>query len=511
VEIGAADRRRTHLDEDFIQFQDRHRNVHHGETWTGSKLSECTHGPQAITKGRRLLRHDERLTVSPPESSPAGIILRHIRLKDRHRKHHRLYFIHRRNMADDRITIDPEFLPHSRKGGGRPTAWFATGAAVVAAIAFGWLLGSPGSREPADVAAADSTTTTVTTTTSTTVVTTTTLPAPDPLGVSPVPLSDLVPGFTDTILLLTTPVDEFNIARWSASQMTPDVALVIDRDDAHLTGGWPIGLDASGAWFAQILGDGVLTVHALPSRSEPPPPREAIGLRAGSAVWHNTEPGQLAWLTCARSTPGPATVMTLDLTNPAAEPVPLSSIPQVCASDWDEGVFLESWSDQALILSQPWDGRSEPILLDVDGGGILSEPDEPVLIESSYGRYYPPAPGVAEDELVVATARSPDGKLAAVNITPEIDRTASLVRVVDVATGGVVGEWDGQGSGVISMTWSTDSKFLIYSTLRSSFKPGLPGPLIIHHVETGATTAITLSNYVDEIRTQVGEGADPIP
>jgi hypothetical protein len=79
---------------------------------------------------------------------------------------------------------------------------------------------------------------------------------------------------------------------------------------------------------------------------------------------------------------------------------------------------------------------------------------------------------------------------------------------VDSTTGSVVSERDGQGSGVISMTWSTDSRFLIYSTLRSAFKPGLPGPLVIHDVTTDKTTAITLSSYVDEIRTH-GTGPPP--
>jgi hypothetical protein len=312
----------------------------------------------------------------------------------------------------------------------------------------------------------------------------------------------LAPGFTDTILLLTTPVDEFSVARWPASQTAPEVALAIERDDSHLTGGWPIGLDASGSWFAQILGDGVLTVHPIPNDGAAQPSREAVGLRAGSAVWHNTEAGQLAWLSCARSTPGPAVLTTLDLTDPASEPVTMSSLADVCASDWDEGVILESWDDEALVVSLPRDGRSEPILIDVDGGEVFPEPDEPVLVESADGRYYRPVPGVAEEELVVSTAWSPDGRLVAVNITPEFDRTASLVRIVDAATGTVVSERDGQGSGVISMTWSTDGRFLLYTTLRSAFKPRQPGPLVIHDVTTDTAAMVTISGYVDEIRTR---------
>ena len=414
-------------------------------------------------------------------------------------------------MADDRITIDPEFLPPSREGGGRRTALFAAGAAVVAAIAFGWLLGSPGTTEPSDVAATESTTTTVAATTTTTVAPTTTLPAPQPLGRTDVPLSQLVPGFKDTIVMLTTPVDSLDVTRWAASKSTTEVALSIERDDFHLTGGWPIGLDASGSWFAQVLDDGVLTVHPVDDGRQAGPTREAVGLRVGSAVWHDTEPGQLAWMTCARSVPGPTTLMILDLTDAASEPVIVSSLPQDCGSSWADGVFLESWNDDGLVVDPLWDERSEPIVIGADGAEIVTEPGDPILVEGIDGRYYRPVPGVSESELVVDAAWSPDGRLVAVNITPNIDRPSSLTRIVDATTGAIIDENDGQDSGVISMTWSTDSRFLIYATLRSAFKPGLPGPLVIHDVTTSVKTEITLSNYVDEIRTHIGDGTDPIP
>jgi hypothetical protein len=409
-------------------------------------------------------------------------------------------------MSDDRITIDPEFLPPSREGGGRRTAWLAASAAVVAAIAFGWLLGSPGTTEPSDVAATDSTTTTVPSTTSSTVAPTTTIPVAEPLGEAALPLSELVLGFTDTILLLTTPGDQFNVARWPASQPTTEVALTIERDEFRLTGGWPIGLDASGSWFAQVLDDGVLTVHPVRDGGETQPTREAVGLRAGSAVWHETEPGQLAWLTCSRSVPGPANLTTLDLTDAASEPVTVTSFPQDCASSWSDGVFLESWNDAGLVVDLLWDERSDPIVIAADGNEILAEPDDPILVEGVDGRYYQPVPGVANTELVVDAAWSPDGRLVAVNITPNVDSPSSLIRIADAATGAIIHEKDGQRSGVISMTWSTDSRFLLYSTFRSAFKPDSPGPLVIHDVTADVTTTVALGRYVAEIRTNASAG-----
>ncbi len=414
-------------------------------------------------------------------------------------------------MADDRITIDPEFLPPPREGGGRRTAWLAAGAAVVAAIAFGWLLGSPGTTEPSNVAATDATTTTVAPTTSTTAAPSTTVPAPQPLGRTEVPLLQLVTGFTDTIVMLTTPDDSLDVTRWVASESTTKTALSIERDESHLTGGWPIGLDATGSWFAQVLDDGVLTIHPVDGGRQEGPTREAVGLRVGSAAWHDTEPGQLAWMTCSRSVPGPTSLMTLDLTDAASDPVIVSSLPQDCASSWADGVFLESWNDDGLVVDLLWDERSEPIVIGADGAEIVAESGGPVLTEGVDGHYYRPVPGVSTTELVVDTAWSPDGRLVAVNITPNIDSPNSLIRIVDTSTGAVILENDGQGSGVISMTWSTDSRFLVYSTLRSAFKPGLPGPLVIHDVTTDVATAITLSSYVDEIRTHGGDGTDPIP
>jgi len=326
------------------------------------------------------------------------------------------------------------------------------------------------------------------------------------LGETALPLSELVLGFTDTLVLLTTPGDQFNVARWPASEATTEVALTIERDESHLTGGWPIGLDASGSWFAQVLDDGVLTVHPVRDGGAPQPTREAVGLRAGSAVWHETEPGQLAWLTCSRSVPGPTTLTTLDLTDAASEPVTVTSLPQDCASSWSDGVFLRDWNDAGLVVDLLWDERSDPIVIAADGGEIVAEPDDPILVEGVDGRYYRPVPGVAETELVVDTAWSPDGRLVAVNITPNIESPNSLVRIVDSTTGIVVSERDGQGSGVISMTWSSDGRFLLYTTLRSAFKPGLPGPLVIHDVTSDAVTTITLSQYVDEIRTDASSG-----
>jgi hypothetical protein len=409
-------------------------------------------------------------------------------------------------MADDRITIDPEFLPPSREGGGRRTAWFAAGAAVVAAIAFGWLLGSPGPTESSDVAATDLTSTTVTTTTtSTTVATTTTVPPAPRLADAGAPLSQLVPGFTDTIVMLTTPSETFDVTRWNASEPTTNVVLSIDRDPFGPGGGWPIGLDASGSWFARVLEDGVLAVHSIPDTGEEIPTHEAVGLRVGSAVWHDTIPGQLAWLTCSRSSPGPTVLTTLDLHDGAAEPVPLRSFEQECAYGRGNGVFLQSWSEDGLAVDVLWDQPPSPISSHVDGTLIPAKPGDLTPVEGLDDTPPRPVPGLTDTELLVDASWSPDGTLIAVNITPDIDSPNSVVRIVDSTTGAVLTETDWQGSGVISMTWSTDGRFLLYPILHSTHEHTGPGSLVIHDPTTDVTTTIPLNEFVDEIRTNIGD------
>ena len=63
-------------------------------------------------------------------------------------------------------------------------------------------------------------------------------------------------------------------------------------------GGGPVGLDASGGWLAEIYSDGDLM--SLPGTDdgrrfvEP----DVVASEVASALWHDTDPGRLAVLTC---------------------------------------------------------------------------------------------------------------------------------------------------------------------------------------------------------------------
>jgi hypothetical protein len=139
-------------------------------------------------------------------------------------------------------------------------------------------------------------------------------------------LAEQVPGFTDTIVMLATPPQSFEVVRWRASSPTTGVMLSLDRGEVGWGCGSPDGLDASGRWFAESLDDGLLVVHE--AAGEPANP-EGVGLRVASLVWHDTEPGRIAWLECPR-VGGSATLFTLDVADELAEPVETRSFESGC-------------------------------------------------------------------------------------------------------------------------------------------------------------------------------------
>jgi hypothetical protein len=193
-------------------------------------------------------------------------------------------------MADDQVMIDPEFDPRSGRED-RPSIgrfWIGV-AAAAAAFAFGWLLGSPESIEPeAAEEAPQASTTPGVETTSTTVTRGAPVVSSRELASLDTSLSRAVPGFTDTIVMLTTPEHRLNVMQWHPSEPMTEVVLSLDRDESAWIGGQPIGLDASGSWFAQVLAGEVLTVHPIPDAAEELPGREAVDLGVISVAWHDT-------------------------------------------------------------------------------------------------------------------------------------------------------------------------------------------------------------------------------
>jgi hypothetical protein len=397
-------------------------------------------------------------------------------------------------MAENKITIDPEFLPPPREGRGPGKAVMTVSAVALAAMAFGWLLASPHAGEPETASAFDTDVAEAVTTTTTT---TSVIPSPSPLADAGIPLAQLVPGFTDTVVMLTTPPGSFDIVRWDASKPASEVSLSIERDAAG-PGSWPTGLDASGSWFARVLGDGILVAYPVPDAGEEAQERQPIGLRVRSAVWHETEPGQLAWLSCSRSSPGPAVPTILDLDERNAEPLQLRPFDLGCVTGRRGGVWLDSWTDRGVAVNAFGPRPTEPTTY-IAGVSTLTR--------TPHRRFEYSIPGHADEQQVVNAARSSDGRLVAANVRPDPDDLESVVRVIDTSSGAVVFEAAGQNSGVVPMAWSTDDRYLLYTRIHSSVEHPGSGLLVIYDTVADRATTVRLGDFVDEIRTS--KGPDP--
>lgn len=401
-------------------------------------------------------------------------------------------------MHDDPITIDPEFNPHQDTPPRRQVPWIIVAALVATAGLGGWLLASPYSAGPEDPIMA-ATTTGVPTTTTTIVATTTMPPAPTPQRSTTAEfsrdLADAIPGFTDRIVLLATPPESFEIIRWLPSEQETEIALSFDRLVAY--GKSPVGLDASGAWFADLGNEGVLTVHSVPEPRDPAFEREVVGLAVGSAAWHDSRPGLLAWIACGRPESSPPTLATLDLSDPEAEPVVVRIFEASC-SEWRETVSLERWDDGGFLVANAGSDSSGYVLFGSDGAATDLASASPALINDADGRVRPVVPGLAAGEPFADAAWSPDGTLAAVIIDEHWDNDAPRLRVTGVETEQTITEVEEHGAIIFTMAWSTDSRFLLYELWDFETETGA---LVFYDTATNATVRTPLSQIVDEIRT----------
>lgn len=390
-------------------------------------------------------------------------------------------------MRNDRIRIDPEFDPRPPQEQGRRTAWLVATALVVGAALVGLFIAVPSSPEADDeiaVAASPSPSVATTSTSPSSGAATPSTPPParpSALAALSEPLSEAIPGFTDQIVMLATPAERFEVVRWSPSESSTDVVLSMDRIAEY--GCWPVGLDASGDWFARVQRDDTLIVHHVLDAPGESSRSEAIGLNVGSVAWHDTEAGSVAWISCARSGSGPSTLYALDVADPTAEPKPIRTFEQDC----QDGIVLERWSDNGALISTTTDTETEQILVDSDG----------VTVEGD-GRYRPSVPGLDDDAPVVEHSASPDGRFVAAIIDEHWDVEIPKLCIVDAESGALVSEVSEHDSDIVAMTWSTGGRFLIYELWNFDTESG---GLEWYDTATNATTRIPLTEIVDAIRT----------
>ena len=405
-------------------------------------------------------------------------------------------------MPDDQVRIDPEFQPPPPGDGqGRWLRLAGVVAVVVAAFIFGWLLGSPSpaESEPDEVAVTSSTeltgeTVAASTTTRPRATTTTTTPEVVELQV---PLGGAVPGFTDTITMTHWDEERIDVLQWQASWSAPVTIASFDQGEDTA---WFAGLDASGRWAAQVTNSGLLTVHPVPERIDERWPEEfdeAVDVRVASAVWHDHDPGRLAWVKCSRSVEvtdpsdsdawplGVATLYSFDMT--ATDPgVPVAefTIDGGCVAGWGISPHLNSWGDEGVSYWSEADPEGEHLIrpdgikvdLPPDAYPVVAPDGSAVVIDhdrlgesyllSSDGTTRSPVPGLAADEWLDGVLWSPDGALLAY-WSRWGEEGDPVIRIVEMDTDSVVAEvmtpdWESW-----PVTWSTDSRFLLLEQIPS--------------------------------------------
>lgn len=401
-------------------------------------------------------------------------------------------------MADDRVRVDPEFDARPGAESGRRVSWLIVLLLVVAAGLFGWLMAVPAPNdvddpEPAAPPVESSYIETAETTLASVAVETPVVRSGSALmaGVGG-SLSDAIPGFTDEVVMLATPSESFRVVRWRPAEDAPELALSLDRIAEY--GSVPVGLDASGGWFARVRRDDSLVVQPVRCAAGESSRPETVGLNVTTVLWHETEPGLLAWVSCARSEAGPATLYALDVSDPDALPEPLRTIGHNC----ETGVWLDTWTEDGVLIGDSPDSPASQILIAPDGTTTTVLAPHRSLIKDPAGRYRPSIPGVGDDEPVRDIAWSPKGTFAAVVLDDYWDAEFPTLRIADAETGRPILETTHHGFDVVTMAWSTDGRFLLYELWNCDSETG---ELSVYNTTTGATTHIPLTEVADEIRT----------
>jgi hypothetical protein len=462
-------------------------------------------------------------------------------------------------MADDQVRIDPQFSPPPPGDGpGRLLRIVAIVAVAIAAFAYGWLLRSPspGQSEQDEASVTSSTTSTeedaaASTTTRRPTATATELSAV--IGFE-VPLEEALPGFTDTITMTLWDDAGMDVVRWRPSEPAAETIASLHVDQL----GFYAGLDASGNWYSSFDENGVLSVRALLGAVAwaaaehvdepwewPSAFYEAIAVRVVDAVWHETDPGRLAWLTCWSAPSATGTIHSLDVADGAAEPVLERSVEGVCDEDpgavlggWGRGTWFEGWSDWGFALGR-WENEAPEFLLVTDdpsdvvsidtesgdtelfagtGGTILRTglrgSSEVSFLRSSDGQHIDPVPGLAGDEWVDDALWSQDGSLLALSLRRSTT-TVPMIRIVEVSSGAEIAEIVEPEGEVSPMVWSTDGRFLLCARYSggSYEAPVDDDPAdslvewVVYDIETGHNQSISVPEgwYVGEIRLDEAE------
>jgi hypothetical protein len=141
------------------------------------------------------------------------------------------------------------------------------------------------------------------------------------------------------------------------------------------------------------------------------------------------------------------------------------------------------------------------VLIGTDGTEVPIEPGAVMLVHGLDGERLDSGPNLPDDESLWEATFSPDWSLAALIVGSGYDEVSSKLRIVEPATGSVVAEFAEPGSELITMTWSSNGRFLVYESWNFESESGA---LVFYDTATNTTTTVPLSEIVDEIRTDIG-------
>lgn len=428
----------------------------------------------------------------------------------------------------ERVTVVPTSNATNRRSTGhqdRGLAWIGV-ASVIAAFGFlGWLLRSP-APTPAEPTNLDRAAAFATAITSVAGESPVARRAPTPISqlhiATEAPLGDMVPAFVDTITALSWHEDGVDIVRWPATEPTPSTLASLDHED-----GWNRRIDAAGRWLVEIRGGSLVTVlvdQGASAAERPPALQLPDAERALSAAWHDTRPGRLAWLSCAAVD----STVVLHVTDVRDAP-PAIAIPLDGFGCRDRRVALASWGDWGVLLHAAIESGTAHVLLDAHGAEImrgrigpegewfvgsgpggstvwtegLGHADAASFLVSHDGHARLAVPGLAPGERLESAAISPDEALLA--LVPDLTANfGSAVRIVKAGDGSVVADIPQPDWWVSRMTWSTDSRFLVFERWLDvpTNWAGVPSgvELVFFDTESGAGVAIPISGYPAAIR-----------
>lgn len=253
------------------------------------------------------------------------------------------------------------------------------------------------------------------------------------------------------------------------------------------------------------------------------PSDQPVDQKVVSSVRHDTDPGRLIWLACRPdSAHTVGTAAMLNMNNPTAEPMTLKAIDDACGAE--ASAALVAWGDWGVLLETlpDGDGRTAEVLLGSDGDEIARSDRDPEtrfvgggrtgttmwthdpggssassFVLSANGRQRRSVPRLDQAKWLDVAVWSPEESRLAMNLrSARVD--VPVVRILDPATGAFSGEVVGQASELVGLSWSSDSRFLLYRLRHDERSEG--ETLVIYDVATYRRFELPLPSTIEGVR-----------